>query len=88
MLLFRDLSKVEDFIVLVDLAMDTKNLKFYVVPTCQINKWLKKDFEEWVSTPGKNNRPHNPENKKRHLNQKKYARELGKYLYKWEKLWE
>jgi len=86
--IFRDLSKVEDFIVLVDLAMDTKNLKFYVAPTCQINKWLKKDFEEWVSTPGKNNRPHNPENKKRHLSQKKYARELSKYLYKWEKLWE
>jgi len=86
--IFCDLSKEGDFTVLVDLAMETINLKFYVVPTCRINEWLKKDFEEWVSTPGKNNRPHDPENKKRNLSQGKYARELSECLNKWEKLWE
>jgi len=86
--IFRDLSKHRDFTVLVDLAMAIKNLKFYIVSTYRINKWLNKDFEEWVNTPGKNNRPHNPENKKRNLSQEKYSQELGKCLDKWEKLWE
>ena len=86
--IFRDLSKHRDFTVLVDLAMATKNLKFYIVSTYRINKWLNKDFEEWVNTPGKNSRPHNPENKKRNLSQEKYAQELGKCLDKWEILWE
>ena len=86
--IFRDLSKHRDFTVLVDLAVATKDLKFYIVSTYRINKWLNKDFEDWVNTPGKNNRPHNPENKKRNLSQEKYAQELGKCLDKWEKLWE
>ena len=86
--IFRDLSKDGDVTVLVDLAMATKDLKFYIVPTYQINKWLKKDFKEWVKTPGKNNRLHDPANKKRNLSQEKYAQELGKCLDKWEKLWE
>ena len=86
--IFRDLSKHRDFTVLVDLAVATKDLKFYIVSTYRINKWLNKDFEDWVNTPGKNNRPHNPENKKRNLSQEKYAQELGKCLDKWEILWE
>ena len=86
--IFRDLSKDGDFTVLVDLAMETKDLKFYVVPTHQIDVWLKTDFEEWVRTPGKNNQRHNPENPKRNLSQKKYAHELSKYLNQWEKLWK
>ena len=86
--IFRDLSKDGDITVLVDLTMATKDLKFYIVPTYQIYEWLKKDFKEWVRTPGKNNRPHDPTNKKRNLSQEKYARELSKCLNKWEKLWE
>jgi len=85
--IFRELSKDEDFTVLVDLAMETKDLKFYVVPTHQINVWLKEDFEKWVRTPGKNNRPHDPTNKKRNLSQEKYAHELSRYINQWEKLW-
>jgi len=85
--IFRSLSEHGDFTVLVDLAMETKDLKFYVLPTYRIDVWLKKDFEEWVKTPGKNNRPHDPTNKKRNLCQEKYAQELSKYLNQWEKLW-
>ena len=55
--IFRDLSKDGDFTVLVDLTMTTKDLKFYIVPTCRINVLLKNDFEEWVNAPGKNNQP-------------------------------
>ena len=86
--IFRDFSEKGDFTVLVDLAMETKDLKFYVVPTHQIDAWLKEDFEKWVRTPGRNNRPHNPKSKKRNLSQKRYAHELSKYLNQWEKLWE
>lgn len=85
--IFRDISEKGDFTVLVDLATETKDLKYYVVPTHQINTWLNEDFEEWVSTPGKNNRPHNPTNKKRNLDQKKHAQELDEYLNDWELLW-
>jgi len=86
--IFHHFSKDGDFTVLVDLAIETKDLKFYIVPTCKIDKWLKKDFKEWIETPGKNNRPYDPTNKKRNLNQGKYARELNKYLNQWKKLWE
>ena len=62
---FRDLSKDGDFTVLVDLATETKDLKFYIVPTHQVDAWLKQVHEKWLKTPGKNNRPHDPANRKR-----------------------
>jgi len=86
--IFRDLSEQGDFTVLVDLAMETKDLKFYVVPTYQIDAWLKRGFEKWLSTLGRNNKPRSPTNPKRNLNQKTYAQVLSKYLNQWEKLWE
>jgi len=86
--IFRDLSEQGDFTVLVDLAMETKDLKFYVVPTHQINAWLKRGFEKWISTLGRNNRPRSKTNPKRNLNQKTYARVLSEYLNQWDKLWE
>jgi hypothetical protein len=85
--IFRELSKDGDITVLVDLAMATKDLKFYIVPTYQINEWLEKDFIEWVSTLGKNNRPHDPANKKRNLSHEKHVQEINKYFNQWEKLW-
>ena len=86
--IFRDLSKKGDFTVLVDLAMETKDLKFYVVPTHRIDAWLKEDFKKWVKTPGRNNRPHDPTSRKRNLSQKKCAQKLNRYLNQWEKLWK
>ena len=86
--IFHHFSKDGDFTVLVDLAIETKDLKFYIVPTCKIDEWLKKDFKEWIETPGKNNRPHASTNKKRNLSQGKYTQELSECLNKWEKLWE
>jgi hypothetical protein len=85
--IFRDLSQDGDFTVLVDLAMEPKDLKFYVLLTHQFDAWLKEDFEKWVGTPGKNNRPHSLSNPKRNLSQEKYALELSKYLNQWERLW-
>jgi len=87
-IIFRNLSIEGDFTVLVNLTMETKDLKFYIVPTYQIDVWLREGFDEWVNTPGKNNRPHDPTNKIRHLIQEKYAQELNKCLNQWGKLWE
>lgn len=86
--IFRNISEDGDFTVLVDLAMETKDLKFFVVPTLRIDAWLKEDFDKWIRTPGKNGKAHNPTNKKRTLSQKKYALKLSKYFNQWEKLWE
>lgn len=86
--IFRNLSKDGDFTVLVHLAMETKDLKFYILSTYQINEWLEKDYQKWVDTPGKHGQPHDPANKKRLLIQKRYDKELSKCLNRWEKLWE
>jgi len=86
--IFRDLSEHGDVTVLVDLAWETKDLKFYIIPTYKIDAWLKRGFEKWVSTPGRNNKPRSQTNPKRNLNQKAYAQVLSEYLNQWEKLWE
>lgn len=86
--IFRDLGKKDDFTVLVNLTPETKDLKFFVVPTFRLNGWLVGDFEKWVRTPGKNGRPHDPANKKRHLNYPRFADQLAPYLHNWEGIWK
>ena len=85
--IFRDLSANADFTVLVNLTVDTRDLEFYVLPTEVLNRWLLDDFDMWVRAPGKNNRPHDPTNKKRHLNFPKFRERLQTYLHNWELLW-
>ena len=85
--IFLNLSKKGDFVILVDLAKETKDMKFYVLPTHIIDTWLKEDFKRWVKTPGKTGKPHNASTTFRSLNQKEYAEELIKYVDGWEKLW-
>ena len=65
--IFRELRPSGDFAVLVNLALEQRNLAFYVLPTKTVNGWLVADFDHWVATPGKGGRPHNPENTKRNL---------------------
>lgn len=86
-LIFKDFSENGDFTVLVNLADDTKNLKFYIIPTKIVEKWLQDDFIEWLTTPGKGGRPRSETNPKRHLSQKKHAGELKGYL-NWDILWD
>jgi hypothetical protein len=85
--IFRSLSDDSDFTVLVNLAMDNKELRFYVVPTMTVDRWLKEDFEEWLRTPGKFGRAHSTTNKKRHLNEDKHAHDLSQSLGRWDLLW-
>lgn len=78
--IFTNIMKEGDFSVLVDLSMKTEDLKFYVVPTNQVNTWLKEDFDIWVNTPGKNQRSHDKNNPKRILSYIKHDKELSNYL--------
>jgi hypothetical protein len=84
--IFRNLSTDGDFSVLVDLAMETRNMKFYVVPTHKLDAWLNETFDNWAKTPGRNNRPHDKTSPKRNLNQETYGKELEKYRDRWEEL--
>ena len=86
--IFRGLGKNDDFTVLVNLTPATKDLQFYVVPTFQLNGWLVDDFENWLRTPGKNGRPHDPSNKKRHLNYPRFADQLSPFLHNWQVMWK
>jgi hypothetical protein len=84
--IFRYLSESNDFTILVNLTKETKDLAFFVVPTPMINNWLISDFNKWVETPGKNGRPHDKTNTKRHLRMSQER--LAPYLYNWEILWK
>jgi len=87
--IFRDMGTKNDFTVLVDLASKTINLKYYVVPTKIINKWLVDSHNEWLATPGKKGQPHSPSNKKRHLSYDSNKDELDKkYHDMWSSLWK
>jgi hypothetical protein len=41
--IFRSVSDKEDFTVLVNLALDNEDLRFYVVPTSIVDVWLQAD---------------------------------------------
>lgn len=86
--IFRDIGVSGDFAVLVDLAINTAEMAYYLMPTAILNIWLHTDFTEWVAAPGLRGRPHNPENKKRNLSLPKYAERLQPYLNARETIWE
>jgi len=85
--IFRDLSGKDDFSVLVHLAIDHRDMMYFVIPTLLINNWLEKDFKEWLATPGKGGRPHSPTNPKRNLKYEQYRGEIEKFRNNWENLW-
>jgi len=88
---FRDVAKKGDFVVLVDLApTDDPNARneYYIVPTKEVERWLEKEFEEWLKTPGRGGKPHNPNNPVRGLSFSKWEKELQKYKNDWDILWQ
>ena len=86
--IFSFLQDKGDFTVLVHLADDVKEMRYFIVPTKLINEWLIRCFDEWVNTPGKRGRPHSKSNPKRNLNITEYEEELKKYEDNWDSLWE
>ena len=85
--IFRYLSPDSDFSILVDLADNRAQLSFFVVPTSQVDEWIRADFEEWLATPGRGGRPHDPSNKKRNLDLRRHQEDLEPYREDWELLW-
>lgn len=83
--IFRDLRAKDDFTILVNLAQETKDLQFFIVPTIQLDSWLKSDFQTWVTTPGAKGQQRNPTNKKRNLPYSIYKNQLKT---DWDALWK
>lgn len=46
----------------IPLPGDETNFEYYVIPSHIMAKNMKECFNLWVETPGKNDRPHDPEN--------------------------
>ena len=84
--IFRMLGKKDDYMVLVNLKSGNERPDFFVVPTAIIDKWLRDDFDKWVSTPGAKGQQRSRENKGRHLKYHKYVDALKKYQDAWESM--
>ncbi|MGH9602202.1 MAG: hypothetical protein ACRD24_07400 [Terriglobales bacterium] len=63
--IFLELSKSNDFCVLVDIPLDETGPAYYVVPTHVIDSWLRKDFDTWLKTPGAKGQAHSADNSRR-----------------------
>ena len=76
----------DDFTVLVALGELAERPDFFVVPTCRIEQWLQEGFAEWIETPGKKGKQHNPANWERRLGPE-YAHRYEPYRDHWDGLW-
>jgi len=86
-IIIRNISNDGDFLILVNLKGECQRPDFYIVPTATVDRWLKETFDKWVAAPGKNDRPHNPANKKRHLTYPHYKEQLAPFKDAWDSLW-
>ena len=86
--IFRYLQSEEDFTVMVNLTVETKNMDYFILPTSILNNWLYEDFKTWLATPGKGGRLHSSDNPKRNLKYITYAKKLDEYRMNWNLLWK
>ncbi len=86
--IFRNLLDKGDFTVLVHLAMDVRDVRFFVLPTGELNRMLTGLFDRWVTTPGKNGRIRDPKNKHRALSYKQCEEQLLPHENRWEIFWD
>ena len=77
-----------DFTVLVDLMEKNEKPEFYIIPSSEVNKVLKEDFDKWVNTPGPIKKQRSPDNPKRHIDKRERAAWLNNYKEKWENLFK
>jgi len=85
--IFLGLSPKDDFIVLVNLTQETKEMDYFILPTVKIDGWLQKLFQDWVGTPGKKGQQHDRENKRRIIYYKEFGTELEPFKNQWEIMW-
>ncbi len=60
--LFRDV-KTDDFTVLVDLGDGSRPVEYFIVPTRELERKLRRDFKKWFETSSPTGRPHSPSNR-------------------------
>lgn len=85
--IFPDLQDEQDFVVLVNLKLNTPERNdYFIVPTRQVDAWLREDFERWLAAPGRRGQPHDPNNPKRHLSMTKFAKELERFREAWDEI--
>jgi len=82
-IIFRSMKKEGDFTVLVNMAMDVCDIRYFILPTYKVDKWLREIFEEWISKPSRS-----INNPKRTLSYKNYEKELEPFENNWGILWE
>jgi hypothetical protein len=70
---------------MVNLTQDTRDLRFYIMPTNTLDRWLKRDFKRWVKTPGAKGQKRDEKNKKRNILFSRYKTRLNE---DWEILWK
>ena len=93
--IFLEATNQGDFCVLVDIPEDANvGPIYYIVPTPLIDKWLKEDFQVWVTTPGAKGQQRAKDNTRRiiHLDGNStrlsygYRQKLAPYKGAWETL--
>lgn len=81
--IFIGLSDTADYIVLVNLTLETKDMDYFIVPTHLIDEILKRDFHNWVTTPGKKGQQRATDNKRRIMHYPKVREFLEPYRNNW-----
>ncbi len=75
--IFLELSKHNDFCVLVDIPEQSSGgPTYYIVPTQVIECWLRTDFDKYIATPGING-PHAATNQRRIIHLDGCAEKIG-----------
>jgi hypothetical protein len=60
-LLFLDVQSPDDFVVICDLRAGIRAAEYYIVPTPIISEHLEKNHLVYVSQPGRDGKPRNPD---------------------------
>ena len=81
--LFRNVGSRDDFAVFVDLKSPGEQPSYIVIPTMEVDRFLKEKRRKWIETPGRGGRPHNAESRHHALDEKKHAGFLKPYREKW-----
>lgn len=84
---FGNLHTDDDFVVMVNLGPVGALNECFIVPTATVDRWLKEDFDDWLSRPGTRGQPRDPDNKRRVYRWSKYSNKIEQYR-DWDILWK
>jgi hypothetical protein len=82
---FRNVAPKGDFVVLVHLAAKTRDVRYYLARTRDVEAWLQKEEDDWLARLGRDGRPHSKENRIRHLH---FSKSKPRLSSDWDLLWK